>query len=190
MSYAALSRALFCASLALVSTGVLSKKSYPVLSCESAMVEQTALGKAPKGSRRVETHVLEVITAKGPKRFVDKPPHDEGDMGGLHWRYCGYNAQAKAHLIEMLDESTYSGDLLFNETGKLLHAGHTVLFSPDENDFWRSNRKMAWMVRTGPSTTPTERPSGRAMPGRLRSWTGSTPLYPRSITLVGQSKAN
>jgi hypothetical protein len=93
------------------------------------------LGQAPKGARRVERHVLEVITTKGPKRFVDKPPRDEGDMGGLHWRYCGYNAQAKAHLIEMTDESSYSGDLLFDETGKLMRAGHTVLFSPDEKEF-------------------------------------------------------
>lgn len=133
MSYTALSRALVCASLALVSTAVLSKESQPALSCETAKVERAALGQAPKGARRVEKHVLEVITAQGPKRFADKPPHDE--LGGLHWRYCGYNAQVKAHLIEMMDEGTYSGDLLFDETGKLVHAGHTVLFSPDEKEF-------------------------------------------------------
>lgn len=135
MSSTVLSRALVCASLALVSTAALAKESSPVLSCETAQVERAALGQAPKGARRVETHVLEVITKQGPKRFVDKPPHDEDDMGGLHWRYCGFNAQAKAHLIEMTDESAYSGDLLFDETGRLVRAGHTVLFSPREKEF-------------------------------------------------------
>ncbi|GAB3442546.1 hypothetical protein NX773_11900 [Massilia solisilvae] len=135
MSSTVLRRALACASLALVSTAVLSKESKPALSCETAKVERAVLRQAPKGARRVETHVLEVTTNKGRKRFVDKPPYDDGDMGGLHWRYCGYNAQAKAHLIEKTDESSYSGDLLFDETGRLVHAGHTVLFSPDEKEF-------------------------------------------------------
>lgn len=135
MSSTVLNRALVCASLALVSTAALAKESQPVLSCETAKVERAALRQAPKGARRVETHVLEVITKKGPKRFVDKPPHDEGDMGGLHWRYCGFNAQAKAHLIEMTDESAYSGDLLFDETGRLVRAGHTVLFAPGAKEF-------------------------------------------------------
>jgi hypothetical protein len=133
MDNSILIRALLCASLALVNTAALSIESQPALSCESAKVERAALGQSPKGARRVEKHVLEVITAKGPKRFVDKPPYDE--MGGLRWRYCGYNAQAKAHLIEMMDQSTYSGDLLFDETGRLVHAGHTVLFSPDDKEY-------------------------------------------------------
>jgi hypothetical protein len=135
MSSTALNRALVCASLALSSTAVLAKGSQPVLSCETAKVERAALAQAPKGARRVEKHVLEVITKMGPTRFVDKPPHDEGDMGGLHWRYCGYNAHMKTHLIEKMNESSYSGELLFNETGRLMHAGHTVLFSPDEKKF-------------------------------------------------------
>lgn len=135
MSSTVVSRALVCATLALVSTVVLAKGSQLALSCETSKVERAALGQAPNGARRVERHVLEVITKKGPKRFVDKPPHDEHDMGGLHWRYCGYSAQAKAHLIEMTDESAYSGDLLFDETGMLVHAGHTVLFSPAETKF-------------------------------------------------------
>jgi hypothetical protein len=59
--------------LALASTPVLCRESQLALSCETAKVERTALGQAPKGARRVEKHVLEVITAKGAKRFVDKP---------------------------------------------------------------------------------------------------------------------
>lgn len=133
MSSTVVSRALVCASLTLVSNAVLSRESQPALSCETAKLERAVLGQAPEGARRVENHVLEVTTAKGPKRFVDKPPYDE--MGGLRWRYCGYNAQAKAHLIERMDESFYSGDLLFDGTGRLVHAGHTVVFSPDEKAF-------------------------------------------------------
>ncbi|MGJ7918781.1 hypothetical protein ACI48D_25340 [Massilia sp. LXY-6] len=133
MSSTVISRALVCATLALASTAVLCRESQSTLSCETAKVERTALGQAPKGARRVEKHVLEVITAKGAKRFVDKPPYEE--MGGLRWRYCGYAPQAKAHLIERMDEDFYSGDLLFDDTGRLMHAGHTVLFSPDEKEF-------------------------------------------------------
>jgi hypothetical protein len=59
MSSTVLSRALVCASLALVSSAALAKESQPVLSCETAKVERAALGQAPKGARRVETHVLE-----------------------------------------------------------------------------------------------------------------------------------
>ena len=135
MSSTVLSRALVCASLALVATSVRAKDPQPALSCETAKAERASLGFAPIGARRVDAHVLEVITEKGPQRFTDKPPHDEGAMAGLHWRYCGYDAQAKAHLIEMTDEGLLSGDLLLEETGKLLRAGHTVLFSPKENEF-------------------------------------------------------
>lgn len=135
MSSTVHSRALICAALALVSTAVLAENYQPALSCDTTKVERAALTQAPKGARRVEKHVLEVITDKGPQRFIDKPPHAEGEMSGLHWRYCGYNAQAKAHLIGMADEGLFSGDLLLEDTGKLLRAGHTVLFSPSEKEF-------------------------------------------------------
>jgi hypothetical protein len=79
--------------------------------------------------------VLEITTKNGKRRFVDKPPHDEGGMSGKHWRYCGYDAQANAHLIGNTDSGLFSGDLLLEQTGKLLHAGHTVLFSPKEKEF-------------------------------------------------------
>lgn len=135
MSSTVLSRALVCASFAFVSTAVLAKDSRPGLSCETEKVERAALRQAPKGARRVDTHVLEVITRKGPQRFVDKPPHDEGGMAGVHWRYCGYDAQAKAHLIEMTDTGLFSGILLLDESGELVRAGHTVLFSLNGKEF-------------------------------------------------------
>jgi hypothetical protein len=132
MSSTALKHALACASFAVVSTAVAATESQPLLSCETQKVERAALKQAPKGARRVSKHVLEITSEKGAQRFVDKPPHDGG---GVHWRYCGYDVHAKAHLIEMIDESSYSGDLLLGATGKLLHAGHTVLFSPDRDEF-------------------------------------------------------
>jgi hypothetical protein len=136
MSSTVLKHALVCASFAVVGTAIATKESQPLLSCETQKVERAALKQAAKGARRVSKHVLEVTSEKGVQRFVDKSPHDDGgEMGGVHWRYCGYDAHAKAHLIEMIDESSYSGDLLLGETGKLLHAGHTVLFSPSREEF-------------------------------------------------------
>jgi hypothetical protein len=130
-----LSRALAGALFALVNTAVLAKDARPVLSCENQKMEQATLKQAPMGARRLGTHVLEVTSKKELQRFVDKPPHDEGRMSGVHWRYCGYDAQAKAHLIEKMDEGLYSGDLLMDETGKLMRAGHTVVFGPNREEF-------------------------------------------------------
>jgi hypothetical protein len=135
MSSTVLKHALACASFAFVIPAVGAKESHGILSCETQKVERAALKQAPKAVRRVSKHVLEVTTTKGPQRFVDKPPHDEVEMAGVHWRYCGYHAHAKAHLIEMIDESSYSGDLLLEETGQLMDAGHTVLFSPNKKEF-------------------------------------------------------
>lgn len=135
MSSTVLSRALVCAWLVFTTSAVLANDSQPVLSCETETTEQAALKQAPMGARRLEEHVLEVITQRGPKRFVDKPPHDVDEMGGLHWRYCGYYDQTKAHLIEWTDASAYSGDLLLDDTGRLLTAGHTIVFSPSGKKF-------------------------------------------------------
>jgi hypothetical protein len=135
MSSTVLKHALLCALLAVGSTVVVAKESQPVLSCETQKVERTALKQAPKGVRRVSKHVLEISSKKGAQRFFDKPPYGEGEMGGVHWRYCGYDALAKAHLIELTDESSYSGELLLRENGRRVRAGHTVLFSPNMKEF-------------------------------------------------------
>jgi hypothetical protein len=135
MSSTVLKHALVCASFAFVIPAVGAKESQGILSCETQKVERAALKQAPKTIRRVSKHVLEVTTTKGPQRFVDEPPHDEVEISGVHWRYCGFDAHAKAHLIEMIDESSYSGDLLLEETGQRVRAGHTVLFSPTMKEF-------------------------------------------------------
>jgi hypothetical protein len=134
MSSTALDRTLICAGLVLASTTVLASNSQP-LSCETVKVEETVLQQAPEGARRVEAHVLVVTTKKGQRRFVDTPSRDESATGGVHWRYCGFDPQAKAHLIERMDEGAYSGNLLLDESGEQMPAGHTVLFSPSGREF-------------------------------------------------------
>lgn len=105
------------------------------ISCRTQDAEHAAFMQAPAGARRVEAHVLEVVTEKAPQRFYDKSPHDEGGMSGVHWRYCGYNSQAKAHLIEKTEWGLFTGNVLFHESGRLAPAGHTVLFAPNGRKF-------------------------------------------------------
>lgn len=135
MSFTVLNRAFIWVSLTLLGAPALAQEPQHVLSCETAKAEDIAFKQAPMGARRVGTHVLEVVSRRGPQRFVDKPPHDEGGMSGVHWRYCGYASQAKAHLIEMTNEGLFSGKLLLDETGKQVRAGHTVFFSPTGKAF-------------------------------------------------------
>lgn len=56
-------------------------------------------------------------------------------MNGQHWRYCGFDPLARAHLIQRYDQGLNSGKLLLQDTGKLLHAGHTVFFAPSLKQF-------------------------------------------------------
>lgn len=133
MSSIALKHVLVCASLALATSTLHAKESLGI-SCETHQVERAALKQAPKSVRRINKHVLEIATPRGRQRFVDKPQHDEGETVGVHWRYCGYDAHARAHLIEMIDEGSYSGSLLLEESGQLIPAGHTVWFSPDARE--------------------------------------------------------
>ena len=130
MSFTARSRVSVAASICAVAMSGRAAESPTVFSCANAKVERIALKQAPGTAHRVNKHLLEVVSQKGIRRFVDKPPYDEGEMAGVRWRYCGYDARVKAHLIEMIDESAYSGYLLWDETGKRMRAGHTVLFAP------------------------------------------------------------
>ena len=135
MSFTACSRALVAVSICAVAMSGLAAESPSVFSCASERVERVALRQAPGKAQRVNKHVLEVVSQKGVRRFIDKPPYDEGERAGVRWRYCGYDARVKAHLIELLDESVYSGYLLWDETGKRMRAGHTVLFAPTGTAF-------------------------------------------------------
>lgn len=152
MSSTVLKSALACATFAFVFPAASAQASLGTLSCETRQVEGAALKQAPKTVRRVSKHVLEVATIKGPQQFVDKPPHDAREMGGLHWRYCGFDTHAKAYLVGMSGESAYSGELLLEETGQRVRAGHTVLFSPTMTSFLAIEQEPGvdgehWIVR-------------------------------------------
>lgn len=104
------------------------------LACgQTTNAERGALKQAPYGARRAAPHVLELISQHGSRQFVDKPPYDE--LGGEHWRYCAFDRRANTHLIEHVEGDLFSGILLFDDTGKTLKAGHTVLFSPSRQAF-------------------------------------------------------
>lgn len=131
-------RALACALLGLSATAAIAAQAAAepsgVLSCESGRTERDALKRTPAKVKRPAKHVLVVVTAKGPQRFVDKPPYDE-PLSGVSWQYCGYDNQAKAHLIGKIDEDIFTGVLLFDETGATLPAGETVWFAPNRQAF-------------------------------------------------------
>lgn len=131
MSSTVLNRTLVGAALVLAACA--TPAATAPLSCETGAHEAALLKQAPSGARRLSTHVLQVRFKGGRRQFPDKPPH--GPLSGLHWRYCGYDAEAKAHLIGMSKDSRFSGKLLFEIGGKLIGAGHTVLFSPDRQEF-------------------------------------------------------
>ena len=135
MSFTARSRDLVAVSICAVAMSGLAAEPPSALSCTSEKVERAALKHSPGKAHRVNKHVLEVVSQKGARRFIDKPPYDAGEMAGVRWRYCGYDARVKAHLVEMVDESAYSGYLLWDETGKRVRAGHTVLFAPTGTAF-------------------------------------------------------
>ena len=116
------------------------KTADPGLSCDNARDERAAIRTAPAGVKRVSSHVLQVNTPSGIRRFVDKRPYRE-ELSGFHWFYCGYLAALDAHLIGMDDEDLFSGKLLFGRSGRLLDAGQTVYPSPDGKLFLAARQR-------------------------------------------------
>ena len=100
------------------------------LSCEEKP-ESDLFKQAPHGAKRSSKHVLEIGYSAGVRKFIDKPPYDQF-IEGLSWEYCGYNENVKAHLILRRDKEWYSGSLLFEDSGKVIKAGATVVFSPNK----------------------------------------------------------
>ncbi|MHA6204925.1 hypothetical protein ACXU4B_10910 [Dyella soli] len=90
---------------------------------------------APRRVVRINgQHTLVVNYRGGAKRFVDAPPYHE-ELSGLHWYYCGFVPGLKAHLIGMSKDALFSGKLLFDESGRLMDAGHSVYPSPHGTQF-------------------------------------------------------
>jgi hypothetical protein len=109
------------------------------LSCEDNRIENDLLKQAPHGAKRTGKHAFEIKYSGGVSEFIDKPPYDELldgiNLEGLSWEYCGYNEIVKAHLIFRHDKEWYTGSLLFEESGKVINAGSTVIFSPNKRNF-------------------------------------------------------
>ncbi len=105
------------------------------LSCKDALQSRDAESRLMQENQvsRPGQHVLELRHAKGQKRFIDQPPHE--DLGGRHWFYCGYDAILKVHLIGKTEDALFSGVILRHSDGRIFAAGHTVLFSPDHKKF-------------------------------------------------------
>ena len=99
------------------------------LSCNNQEGKETILLKqAPHGAIRISKETLEVKFTGGTKRFINTGPDSEQ---GVHWLYCGYDKKTKTHLISKLDDARFTGVILFEKTGNLIDAGHTVAISPD-----------------------------------------------------------
>jgi len=95
--------------------------------------EKALLKTSPHGGMRIGKHTLQVNWAHGVKTFKEKKPYNIGEIGGINWEYCGYNATLKMHLLWKNDGDAEinGGTLLDDTTGLLLPAGYTVVFSAD-----------------------------------------------------------
>lgn len=103
---------------------------------EGKFSEAAQMRKAPHPVTRVGKHVLMVHWSKGTQRFTDEAPYEEGEIGGSAWTYCGYNAALGLHLIEKNSEKSLTGVLLDENTGAILSAGYSVVFSPDRKSYF------------------------------------------------------
>ena len=99
--------------------------------------EASALRAAPASVRRDAAHRLSIAWAKGTRVFEDSGVVD-GDMGGVRYEYCG--AAHGYHLIRKADEGLFTGVLLDTATGRVLPAGHTVVFSPDASKYFAAQQ--------------------------------------------------
>jgi hypothetical protein len=136
-----------CALLATLASSASTAESDKPLSCDTRKPEAALLRQSNGAARRTGKHVLALTTSKGQRRFADQPPYDTpgekgavGSMGevgevGVKRRYCGYDSGAKAYLVELIDGSTRTGELLFADSGRLVRAGYSVLFAPDRRRF-------------------------------------------------------
>ena len=86
-------------------------------------------GRAQGVVRRESKHVLSVRTVGGVLRFTDKPPHDE-PLSGTHYHFC--DRRDGFILLQVEDESDFTGVLIDEATGRKTEGGEQVLFSNDQ----------------------------------------------------------
>ena len=102
------------------------------LSCD--VREQDALKSAPPGNRRVHKDTLVVRWQGGVKTMADSGIV-EGPFGDVGFRYCGFSPTG-FHLLLKQGRDVYGGVLIDHRTGKVLPAGHEVLFSPRRDSYF------------------------------------------------------
>jgi hypothetical protein len=99
------------------------------------VAEALALKMAPLGAARVSTHELRVRWRGGTRVFRDSGGVP-GDMGGIDYRYCGYDPASGFHLIFKHDDAIFGGVLLNHASGRELPGGQQVLFAPDTTRYF------------------------------------------------------
>jgi len=81
--------------------------------------------------------MLKVNWAGGSTVFADSGTQ-EGYLGGVAHRYCGFSRILAAHLIHRVDEDLFTGVLLDHATGKIMPAGEQVSLAPDGTVYFAS----------------------------------------------------
>lgn len=126
----------FC--LLLQTFAAIAEERSKELSCfdgDTSKKEAVYINKSQGLAKRVDEHTLEVSYLKGKYRFKDIPPYDE-PLDGISWRYCGYSADVKLHLIEKHDNETFTGVLFNDLTGFIINAGYKVSFSQNSQFYF------------------------------------------------------
>lgn len=100
---------------------------------EAKLIKSLAAGVVERRGK----HELRIKTAKGLRKLVDKPPHDE-PVSGLHYHFC--DRKEGFVLLWVENEATFTGQLVNEATGQVTPAGETVLFSPDKRAYWASEQ--------------------------------------------------
>jgi hypothetical protein len=83
--------------------------------------------------RRISEHRLRIEWSKGKKLFVNSGV-EQGALEGIRYEYCGF--LLGHHLISKQDNGLSTGVLLDTASGKVLPAGHTVIFAPDATRYF------------------------------------------------------
>ena len=125
------------ATALLLSTVASGQAPSKLLDCEAK--EPATLKAAPPGVRRTSKNELRVGWKAGTRIFRDSG-YVDGYLGGIDYRYCGYDPVSGFHLISKQDNDVFGGVLLDQATGRVLPAGTRVAFSPDLSQYFAASQ--------------------------------------------------
>ena len=120
---------------AILIAGTAACARVPSLPLSCSVAESVALKTAPLRAARVSPNELQVQWRAGTRVFRDSGVV-AGDMGGIDYRYCGYDPGSGFHLIFKHDDTLFGGVLLDHVTGRELPAGQLVIFAPDTTRYF------------------------------------------------------